>query len=225
MHLMSWLRRAMDIRPTTEVRHAFLFDGRQGKLHLARAMKKLMHAGSFICLVLGGACALSGCDRKPAGTVAAAPAVAEKLTATGEIFGLTIGSKMEEARKKLEPMRDLTNHVADAKEISGRRIYWKLRGSEYDWIMAWADGAGKITRMRAVYRSESPVPFEKIGDLQTALAVSDTTVKWDLRRPDGGSYRLIAQGADRRAKTVYMFSTDLPAEGQPTGETEEEEED
>lgn len=188
-------------------------------------MKNLLISGALVSLILAGVVGLSGCGRRPSSQAAAPQLAVETIASSGEIFGLAIGSEMEAARRKLAPFRDTAQHTPDAKELSGRRIYWKLRETEFDWIMAWANGEGKITRMRAVYRAASPLPFEKVGDLQTATTVSDTTAKWDLRRPNGAAYRLIAQGADRKAKTVYMFSTDLPADGQRAGESEEKEEE
>lgn len=191
---------------------------------LGSEMRNFLIAGALVSLVLAGNAVLSSCDRGAIGKFAGPPA-AETIASSGKIFGLALGSEMEEAREKLAPLRDTTNHIPDAKELSGRRIYWKLRGTEYEWIMAWADAEGKIARMRAVYRPDSPLPFEKVGNLQAATAVSDTTAKWDLHRPNGSAYRLIAQGSNRQATTVYMFSTELPADGQRAGEAEEGEED
>lgn len=153
------------------------------------------------------------------------PVATKSAGPMGEIFGLTIGSRMAEARDRLDPLRLSAGHVPDRQEQTGRRIYWKLRETEFDWIMAWANAEGKITRLRAVFRPDRSRSFAEIGDLSTAIAVSDSSVKWDLRAPQGPSYRLIAQGTGRQAKTIYMFSVDLPGEGEHAAETEEEEGD
>ena len=58
--------------------------------------------------------------------------------ASGKILGLTIGSTMQEAREKLDPLRVPTDYVPDEKEESGRRVHWKLKETDYDWVMAWA---------------------------------------------------------------------------------------
>lgn len=132
---------------------------------------------------------------------------------------------MEEARAKLDPFRVPAVYTPDGKEKSGRRIYWKLRETEFDWIMAWASAEGKITRLRGVYRAGQEKPFQEIGDLAQAASVSSEAVKWNLRRPQGPYYRLIAQGAEQKAKTVYMFSLGMPGEGSDAARPEEGDDD
>lgn len=65
-----------------------------------------------------------------------APASPSTIAATGEILGLTIGTAMAEARTKLDPLRAPgPAYQPDQKELQGRRVYWKLSGTDYDWIM------------------------------------------------------------------------------------------
>ena len=116
----------------------------------------------------------------------------EAVQTAGTILGLTIGTSMAEAREKLDPLRVPADYEPDAKEESGRRIYWKLKETEYDWLMAWGNAAGKITRMRAVLRPGRARPFSEIGDLDSATSADATQARWNLRAPDGANYRLIA---------------------------------
>ncbi|MFN2508248.1 MAG: hypothetical protein ABR589_05695 [Chthoniobacterales bacterium] len=71
--------------------------------------------------------------------------------------------------------------------------------------MAWANSEGKITRVRAV-RPERLKPFREVGDLGTSAAVDENSVRWNLRAPNGSNYRLIAQGRNQQANSVYMFA-------------------
>ncbi len=142
---------------------------------------------------------------------------------TGEILGLTIGTPIAEARAKLDPLRMAAESAPDEKARSGKRLYWKLRETNYDWVMAWANDDGRITRLRAVLRPDHAKPFSEIGDLRTAASANDRGAKWNLRQRDGTAFRLIAHGAAGRAQTVYMFV--LPRfnqEGDVEEPTEEE---
>lgn len=116
-------------------------------------------------------------------------------------------------RAKLDPLRAPGAERPDAKELQGRRIYWKLAGTEYEWIMAWASPERKVTRVRGVFRPEKRPAFAELGNLETALTVDAATVRWNLRTAAGIPYRLTAQGTNHRAFSVYMFSQELsPAE-------------
>lgn len=133
----------------------------------------------------------------------------ETVESSGLILGIGIGMQMSEARATLDPLRQATDHEPDGKEQAGTRIYWKLDGTEYDWIMAWANKAGQITRVRANPRPDKPKPFAEVGDLSRAAAVQPQQAMWNVERAGGLSYRLIAQGDDRLAKSVYMFALNL----------------
>lgn len=132
------------------------------------------------------------------------------------ILGLTIGSSMQEARARLDPLRENVGYTPDEKERSGRRVYWKLKGTDYDWVMAWGDPQGRITRIRGVLREGKWLPFREIGGSEKAAALSPAAAKWNLRAADGTRFRMVAQGADEKAQTVYMFA--LPFH-EPAGET------
>ena len=125
---------------------------------------------------------------------------------------------MESARATLDPLRARNAYPPDEKEQSGRRIYWKLENTDYEWIMAWALPGGRINRIRAVLRPDKLKRFDEIGDLRRALTVDDSTVRWNLRQENRSMYRLVAQGLQQRANSVYMFSMDAPPEEQRADE-------
>ena len=116
---------------------------------------------------------------------------------------------MAEARARLDPLRAPGEHEPDAKEQAGTRVYWRLAGTEYDWIIAWANKAGHVTRIRANPRLGKPKPFAEVGDPSRAAAAQPQQMIWNIERPGGMSYRLIAQGNDQQANSVYMFALNL----------------
>ncbi|HEX8679112.1 MAG TPA: hypothetical protein VF683_04095 [Chthoniobacterales bacterium] len=176
-------------------------------------MKKLITVvGALFVLLLAGNLWLMR-DLQQRGRVNPPAPAPETIESSGRILGLAIGDPIDSAREKLDPLRVPAVYTPDLKETSGRRILWRLRETEYDWIMAWAK-EGKITRIRAVYRADRRKPFREIGNLASAASATADAVKWNLSRPGGPRYRLIAQGAEQQAQTVYMFSLELPGEQQ-----------
>ena len=138
------------------------------------------------------------------GQSATAPPLPETIAASGRILGVGIGDPIDEALQKLEPLRTDGDEPPDDKELQGRRAYRKLKGTDYDWIMVWAK-ADRVTRIRTMLRADKWKPFDEIGDVTTAADANAIAVKWNLQTPSGLNYRLIAQGQEHRANTVYMF--------------------
>ena len=161
---------------------------------------------------------LAGCDRgaqsvdqplavqTPAAATSPTPASVES---TGLILGVGIGTPITEARAKLDPLRAPGEHEPDRKEEAGKRIYWKLTGTDYDWIIVWANSDGLITRLRANPLPDRPKPFAEVGDLSRAVVNEPLQAIWTVERPGGISFRLVAQGNDQLARTIYMFALGL----------------
>ena len=133
---------------------------------------------------------------------------------------MAIGDTLDRAREQLDPLRAPGSYPPDEKELQGRRIYWKLAGTDYDWIMVWADKQRKVTRVRAVFRAEHQKPFAEIGDLPAAMTTDAQTVRWNLKTAAGAPYRLVAQGADQKAISVYMFSQEIASTDQHAAEAD-----
>lgn len=140
------------------------------------------------------------------------PAREPPITVSGEILGISIGMPMREARERLRRLREQVPGPLDAKEKAGQRTYWKLVGTDYDWVMAWANRDRRITKIRAVLRPDKLKPFEEIGDVSQAISSNPNTAVWDVLR-ESGSFRLTALGAERRAVRISMlaFDPNLPA--------------
>lgn len=130
------------------------------------------------------------------------------IAASGKIMGVGVGSSLDEAREKFDPLREGEERAPESEKEKeeGERVYWKLKETEYSWIIAWAAEDGKITRMRAMLRPDRLKPFTDIGDLATAKVNQANAAAWDTKAVDGWPFRVVAQGPEQRATTIYMFS-------------------
>lgn len=143
------------------------------------------------------------------------PTIAE----SGKILGVGIGMMLKEAREKLDPLRD-PEAPRDEKEKYGTRAYWKLRETEFDWIMVWANRERKIVRIRAVLREDKRKPFAEVGDLAKATTRTATSAAW-AGNGDAGPIQVSAIGSDEHAVRISILAFD-PALPQPS-ESEEPE--
>jgi hypothetical protein len=176
------------------------------KLPILVALLLALAAGAVLFVRLRSEPALEKVAAAPA-----SPASPATIAASGEILGVAIGMPMNDVRAKLDPLRAPDPaYRPDQKELQGRRVYWKLSGTDYDWIMVWGGKDGKATRVRAVYRAEHRKPYAEIGDVAQAVTADPTMVRWNLQTATGSRYRLAVQGAENRAVSVYMFSQDIP---------------
>ena len=130
------------------------------------------------------------------------------IETSGEILGVRIGSPFEEARAKLELLRDpATETIREKKEPGRRKTYWKLAHPEYSWIMVRPNAQGRITQISAFLKPETPKPFDQIGDLKRAATNVDNMAVWNVNQPDHLRYRLVAKGADSRATNIILIMT------------------
>jgi len=131
------------------------------------------------------------------------------ITETGSILAVKLFGSIEEAREKLAHLKidkDATPAVAEKSKRGGSRIVWRLAETDYLWIVAWADKDGKVERISASVRPEKKKPFKEIGDLSRAEGHNESMALWNVQRPDGSSYRLVAKGPNQQAVTIYMYS-------------------
>ena len=177
---------------------------------------KFHRALSLICATLFAAASLHAEETPPEPQPEPSPSTIE---ATGEILGLRIGMPMKEAREKMSALRD-PNAPRDDREKLGTRIYWKLLETEYDWVMAWANREGKITRLRAVFRPEQLKPFSEIGDLSRAVTNAPHAAAWNAER-DNIHFRITAFGKEGRAVRISMLAFDPTLPDRPEAEDAE----
>lgn len=163
----------------------------------------------YYALLVASALTTGAEETPPASKLAPAPE--PSIESSGKILGVGIGTTMKEARERLNPLREKRDGPLDEKEKMGTRVYWKLVETEYDWVMAWANRDGKVTRLRAVLRPDKFKPFAEIGDLAKAVKSSPNMAVWDVVR-ETGSFRITALGADGRAVriSILAFDPNLP---------------
>lgn len=119
------------------------------------------------------------------------------------ILGIKIGSTLAAARASLSPLgegggRDLRGN--------GRREAWNLAKTPFQTVTFQATGRGTIKWVSGYLRDGEEIPFESFGDLKTASSLSDDEAIWNVPTESGG-YRLVAKGAHKRGKVVYLIST------------------
>ena len=175
----------------------------------------------FVCLLLCCAALPAFAQTESADTSPAREkqkATAEpKIAESGELLGVGIGMTMREARAKLDPLRDPAA-PRDEKEKYGSRAYWKLRETEFDWIMVWANRDKKIVRIRAVLRPDNQKPFSEIGELAKANPNGPNAAAWNLTAP-AGPVRVSALGGEGKAARLSILAFD-PSLPQPAEDEE-----
>ena len=167
---------------------------------------RIVVISSFLCASFVAAAVLHG--EQPAREEQQQPA--PPIASSGQILGVGIGMTMKEAREKLDPLRE-PDAPRDEKEKFGSRAYWKLRETEFDWIMVWANRERKIVRIRAVLRGDKHKPFAEIGDLAKANPNTPSAAAWNLLGPHG-AVRISALGGDGHAAriSILAFDPNLP---------------
>ena len=132
------------------------------------------------------------------------------IVPSGKILGVGIGMTLKEAREKLDAVRD-PDAPRDEKEKFGSRAYWKLRETEFDWIMVWANRDRKIVRIRAMLRPEKQKPFDEIGNVADATSGPNGAV-WNISTANG-PIRISAFGQNGAAAriSILAFDPSLPA--------------
>lgn len=150
-------------------------------------------------IVIGGtAIVAEGKSEKPAHS----PETTNIYT-TGEILGIAIGTSVKEAHKKLDPLRGEEEKTSNpkGKGKEGRREIWKLKETDFRWIMVWINEEDKITRIGAWLRRE--MPFSDIADLNRAVSKTDSRAMWN-GSSHGKGFQLLAKGRDKHAQIIYL---------------------
>lgn len=175
------------------------------------------------------ACALIWCgSRTPAEEESAKPSPAVLIEQSAALLGVPLGATMKEAHEKLDRLRVAEKEEPDREREeekkqkgkgaerekddadAGQREFWKLEQTDYTWLVAWADKTGHITQLSAQRRADKLLPFDQIGDLAHAVTHNEKAAAWNIKRPDGSSFRLVAKGHDQQAISIYLLT--LPRE-------------
>lgn len=154
--------------------------------------------------------ALAGSKKTPSPTPKPTATPPPLIEVTGSILGVALFANLEEAREKMESFKLEEGAAAESPEKeereAGERMVWRLAETEYLWIIAWADKAGKVVKISASVRPEKRKPFREIGDLARAKAHDDSMAMWVARHRDGAYFRLVAKGPGEQASSIYLYS-------------------
>ena len=138
--------------------------------------------------------------------------VSATVESTGQILGVGIGCALQQAHEKLDPLRDpfsMELREKEAGEDSGEKAYWRLKGTEYSWIMVWTNKQGQVVQLSAAIRPEKAKPFTEIGNLSKAAVNLENAARWNARAAGDINYQLVAKGPNRTANNIYMIATTL----------------
>jgi hypothetical protein len=137
------------------------------------------------------------------------------------ILGVGIGTSLDQARAKLDPLRTHKSRGAreegekeaieeqELKREGGSKEAWVLRATDYTTIALKVDRKGHVVWITGFVRQGKEIPFAKLGNLSSATAVTNTRAVWTVATPSGG-YRVIAKGQNRRAHVISILSLASP---------------
>ncbi|MEP6743823.1 MAG: hypothetical protein ABJB61_15105 [bacterium] len=137
---------------------------------------------------------------------------AEQARVIDSILGVGIGTSLEEAHAKLDRLRTRKSRESRAEREEeneeregGRKEAWALKATDYSTVALQADREGRVVWITGFVRPGEEIPFAKLGDLSSAVAVTDTRAIWNVVTP-GVGYRLVAKGKNRKAGVVTLLS-------------------
>jgi hypothetical protein len=121
-----------------------------------------------------------------------------------------LDSLLEMARAKLDSLADPAKPSIEEKEdVAGgegeHKIVWQLVRSDFSSVYLKADREERITYITGSLRKGKELPFDKIGEIEKAPILSNSTVAWDVVRPGRPLIRVIARGTCRKASSITLF--------------------
>jgi hypothetical protein len=137
-------------------------------------------------------------------------AAAKSVKVQTNILGIELDSLLEMARAKLDSLADPAKPPIQEKEDAAgeegeHKIVWQLVRSDFSSVYVRADREERITYITGWLRKGKELPFDKIGEIEKAPILSNSTVAWDVVRPGRPLIRVIARGANRKASSITLF--------------------
>lgn len=145
-------------------------------------------------------------------------AAAKSVRVMTSILGLELGTSLAQAHARLDKISEggkATKEEAEAEEGAkgAHKTLWKFPATDYSALFAQSNDEGEITNINAFLREGKELPFEKIGEVKKAPLQSDTAIAWDVIRPNRPLFRIVAQGAGRKARSINIFVVKRPEQG------------
>jgi hypothetical protein len=151
-------------------------------------------------------------------------AAAQSVKVMTSILGLELGSTLEQAHAKLDRLTDPKHPPKTEREgpknneESEQKVLWQLAKTDYSLVFVKSDENERITSINAFLRAGKEIPFEKIGEAKKAPVQDANTIAWDVLRPNGPLFRVVANGLDRKASSIIMFVVKRPGHGRMEGQ-------
>jgi hypothetical protein len=137
-------------------------------------------------------------------------AAAKSVKVQTNILGIELDSPLETAHTKLDSLVDPAKPPIEEKEDADgdegeHKIVWQLARSDFSSVYVKADREERITYIMGSLRKGKELSFDKIGEIEKAPILSNSTVAWDVVRPGRPLIRVIARGANRKAASIILF--------------------
>jgi hypothetical protein len=123
------------------------------------------------------------------------------------ILGVRIGTSLEDARKKLEPLSIATDlrETDEGKNERGTKHAWRMKGTDYTSVALKTNAKGRVVWVTGFVRPSKELLFSALGDTSLAVRATDSQAIWNVATPSGG-YRLVAKGQNGKAGVIYLLS-------------------
>ncbi|MGI9087725.1 MAG: hypothetical protein ACR2HH_08320 [Chthoniobacterales bacterium] len=139
-------------------------------------------------------------------------AAAKSVKVMTSVLGIELGAALETAKAILGKLN--TGGIPPKEETEGdegaQKVLWQLVSTDYSAIFVKTDDKMRITDITAFLREGKELPFDKIGEVKKAPILSSVRVAWDVVRPNRPLFRVVAEGADGKARSVSIFLVRRP---------------
>jgi hypothetical protein len=132
-------------------------------------------------------------------------AAAQSVKVMTSVLGVELGSTLEQAHAKLDKLSDPKHPPKEEEEGSETKVLWQIAETDYSAIFMRADAEKRITYFTAILRPGKEIPFEKIGETKKAPVQEANVIAWDVVRSKRPLFRVVAEGSDKKAKTITIF--------------------
>jgi len=141
----------------------------------------------------------------------------QKALVIDSILGVGVGTSLDQARAKLDPLRrretrntreegeEEAREEQEQKREGGAKEAWALKATNYATVALKVDREGHVVWITGFVRPGKEIPFAKLGNLSSATAVTKARAIWNVETPNGG-YRVIAKGQNGKARVVSILS-------------------
>jgi hypothetical protein len=138
----------------------------------------------------------------------------ERARVIDSILGVGIGTKLEKVHEKLDRLSTRKAHSTREEEAreeeeqereGGRKEAWYLRTTDYATVALKTDREGRVVWITGWLRPGREIAFGKLGNLSSALGVTESRAVWNVATPTGG-YRVVAKGQNGKARIISLLS-------------------